>query len=131
MLKENPDLAKLILRLSVGGMMLLHGISKITHGVSGIESSLEEVGIPGFVAYGVYVGEVLAPLMLIVGFKSRIAALVLAINMVVAVALAHPDDVLALNRHGAWAIELPAFYFFAALCIYWLGPGKYQLRFTR
>lgn len=127
MTRENPDLAKLILRLTVGGLMLFHGIAKIGKGVSGIANMLENEGLPGFIAYGVYVGEVVAPLMLIVGFRARIAALIVAFNMLVAVLLAHPDDILALDSRGAWAIELAAFFFFASLAIYWLGPGKYQI----
>ena len=43
----NPDLAKLLLRLCVGGLMLFHGIFKITHGADVYVGMLESKGITG------------------------------------------------------------------------------------
>ena len=51
----NPDLAKLLLRLCVGGLMLFHGIFKITHGADMYVGMLESKGLPGLMAYGVYI----------------------------------------------------------------------------
>ena len=46
----NPDLAKLLLRLCVGGLMLFHGIFKITHGADVYVGMLESKGLPGLMA---------------------------------------------------------------------------------
>lgn len=121
------DLGKLILRLAVGGMMLLHGIAKIKGGVTPIADMLAAKGLPEFLAYGVYVGEVLAPVLIIVGFLTRPAAIILVINMLTAIAMAHSADILKLDAHGSWAIELPMFYLLGALAIALLGAGRFSL----
>jgi putative oxidoreductase len=124
-LLHNPRLGYHVLRLSVAGMMLLHGIAKLTRGVSGIEHMLAARGVPGVIAYAVFVGEVGAPLLVIAGFWVQLAALVMAVNMVVAVALVHSHDVFALGRSGGWAIELQALFLFASIAIALLArPGR-------
>jgi putative oxidoreductase len=119
------DSGKLMLRLLVGVLLLLHGIAKMKGGVDGIVQMVSGAGFPGVFAYLVYVGEVLAPLLIIVGLWTRPAALVATINMVVAVLLTQPDKVFALNKFGGWAIELEGFYLFGALAIALLGAGRF------
>jgi putative oxidoreductase len=121
------DAGKLLLRIALGVMILLHGIAKITKGVSGIEGMLTSHGLPGFLAYGVYIGEVLAPILLIVGFYSRIAALIIAVNMVVAIVLAHAKDIFAIGPQGGWAIELQGMFLFTAIAIMLIGPGRFSI----
>ena len=121
------DIGKLVLRLTVGGLILLHGLAKVTGGVSGISGMLAGVGLPASLAYGVYVGEVLAPLVVIIGFYSRIGALVIAVNMLFAIGLVHTKDVFALNQGGGWAIELQAFFLLTALVVFLIGPGRYAV----
>ena len=118
---------KLVLRVSLGALLLLHGIAKITKGVSGIEGMVQGAGLPAFVAYGVYVGEVLAPVMLILGLYARAAAGVVLVNMVVAVYLVHQGDLLKLNAQGGWALELQAFYFVTAFAVLLFGPGRFSV----
>lgn len=125
---HNPDIGKLILRLALALMMLLHGLAKLNHGVAWIIAALQGMGLPGFLAYGVFIGELLAPMMVLVGYQMRIGALLIVGNMCVAIVLAHRSDILALNATGGWAIELQAFYLFVALALVFLGPGKYALR---
>ena len=48
------DAGKLVLRLAVGVLMLLHGIHKLLHGVDGIAGMLAGMGLPAFLAYGNY-----------------------------------------------------------------------------
>lgn len=50
---QNADLGKLILRLTLGLLLLLHGIAKLENGVGWISGSLQGYGLPGFLAYGV------------------------------------------------------------------------------
>jgi putative oxidoreductase len=121
------DLGKLVLRLTVGILTLLHGLAKVSAGVAGISGMLAGVGLPASLAYGVYVGEILAPLIVIIGFYSRIGALVIAVNMAFAIGLAHMKDVFALNQGGGWAIELQAFFLFSALAVALIGPGRYAV----
>lgn len=121
------DIGRLILRLVLGVCVLLHGIAKLLHGVSGISGMLAGAGLPGFLAYGVYVGEVIAPILVILGFYSRIGAWVIVINMLFALGLVHMGEVLSLGRSGGWAIELQAMFLFTAVALALLGPGRYAI----
>lgn len=125
------DIGKLILRLNVGGMMIFHGISKAIYGIDGVRSMVESMGVPGFVVYGVYVGEILAPLMLIIGFQVRIASAVLIINMLVAIIAVTGGNIFAINGTGGWVIEPQAWYIFGALSIIFLGSGRFALDIKR
>lgn len=125
------DWGKLILRCSIGGLLLFHGINKIFAGIGGIAGMLEKSGLPGFIAYGVYVGEIIAPLMILLGLYPRVAGAVLAFNMVVAVLLAHSSDILALGQHGGWAIELPMLYVLGAVALVFLGGGRISVPVVR
>ena len=124
-MNKNIDLGILILRITLGGLMLFHGIAKIIYGIDGIQGMLTAKGLPGFIAYGVYVGEIIVPLLLIIGFRTRIAALIFAFNMLVAMLLAHAGDILTLSKHGGWAVELIALFLFGALALFFTGAGKY------
>lgn len=123
---SNADLAKLVLRLALGGLILLHGIAKLKNGVGFIEGMLASRGLPGAIAYLVYVGEVLAPVLLLIGLWTRAAAFVVLGNMLVALALVHMADLSKLNDTGGWAIELQAMYIAVALALMLLGAGRYS-----
>src|SRR3546814_15157272 len=69
------DAGKLVLRLSVGVLMLLHGIHKLLHGVDGIGGMLAGMGLPTVPAYGVYLGAVVGPLLVTLGLYNRLGAL--------------------------------------------------------
>ena len=118
------SLGKLVLRLAVGGVVLLHGIAKLRNGVGFIEGVATQHGLPSFIAYGAYLGEVLGPLLMIAGFYARIGALLVAGNMVFAIALVHMGQLGQLNDQGGWAIELQALMLFGAIASMLLGPGK-------
>ena len=120
------DAGKLILRLALGALILLHGIAKLASGIDGITGMVTSAGLPDWVAYGVYVGELVAPLMVITGWFSRIGAGIIAVNMVFALALAHRSDIFELNNTGWRALELQAMFLAAALAIACLGPGRYS-----
>lgn len=124
---ENADLGKLIVRLTLGGLLLFHGVSKLFNGIGFIESQLISHGLPAVLAYGVYIGEVIAPLMLILGYQTKIGALIVVVNMVVAIALVHSNQLMSLAGNGGWALELQGFFLFIALAVVFLGPGRYKL----
>ena len=121
------DIGKLVLRLTLGVLILLHGIAKVFGGTAGVAKMLEGIGLPGFFAFGVYVGEVLAPLLVMLGFYTRAGAALIVVNMLFAVALAHRGELFDLTRTGGWALELQAFYLFTALAIALMGPGRFSI----
>ena len=121
------DIGKLILRLTLGILMLLHGISKITGGVSGIEKMLQGIGMPGTFALGAYIGEVLAPILVLIGFYSRVGAALIVVNMLFAIGLAHRADLFLLGNSGGWTLELQGFFMFTALALMLTGPGRISI----
>ena len=121
------DLGKLVLRLSLGILVLLHGIAKLTGGIGGIVGMVEGAGLPGMLGYGALVGEVLGPLMLILGFHARIGAALVAINMLFAIGLAHMGELATLTEQGGWALELQGMFLFTAIALVFLGPGRWSV----
>ncbi|HET7527865.1 MAG TPA: DoxX family protein, partial [Burkholderiaceae bacterium] len=106
-------------------LMLFHGASKLMNGIGGLPGMVSALGVPGFLAYAVYLGEVVAPLFVLSGFFVAPAALVMAINMIVAVSLAHVPQLFTLNaRTGGYALELQAFFFFGSIAIALLAPRR-------
>ena len=121
------DIAKLILRIMVGGLLIFHGISKIVHGIDFIGGSLTAHHLPTFIAYGVYVGEVLAPLFVIAGLWTRLSALVVVIDLVAAILLVRLPFVFTMSKSGGWGMEQDAFFLLGALVICLIGPGRLRL----
>lgn len=124
---SHEDLGRLLLRLAVGGLMLFHGVHKLIGGIDGIAGMLAAKGLPGFIAYGVLVGEVLCPVLIILGIFTRPAALVLAFTMIVAWLMVGTGETFALDAVGAWAIESLVYFFIGALAIACLGAGRFAL----
>ncbi|MGD2054269.1 MAG: DoxX family protein [Gammaproteobacteria bacterium] len=129
-LLHNDALGKLILRLTVGVLTLFHGVEKITNPgtVDYIGGVLANSGLPSILAYGVYVGEVIAPLMIILGIYCRYGAMLIVVNMVFAVLLMHTGDIFSLTDHGGWRLELQGFYLFGAVAIMFLGSGSQAVK---
>ncbi|MCK6371464.1 MAG: DoxX family protein [Gammaproteobacteria bacterium] len=121
------DSGKLVLRLALGALFLLHGIAKLRNGIGGIVGMVEGAGLPGAAAYGVYLGEVLGPLLVIAGWYARIGAGLIAVTMLVAIGLAHRDEIFLLGPTGGWALELQGMFLFSALALALLGPGRYAV----
>lgn len=124
---KNNDLGLLVVRVSFGLLMLLHGIAKLQHGTGFIADLLSSFGLPSGIAYGVYIGEIIAPLMLILGYKTRIATLIIAFTMVVAGYLVHSADFFSLSETGGWALELVGLFFFGTLALFFTGGGRYSI----
>jgi putative oxidoreductase len=127
---RQDSLGKLILRLTVGILILFHGIHKLRHpdSLEGIRKMLGGISLPELLAFGVYVGEVIGPLMVIIGFYSRLGGLLIAGNMVFALVLAHRAQLFTLTSTGGWSLELQAFYLFCGLAVLFLGSGRFALR---
>lgn len=123
----SDEFGKLILRLSVGGMLLLHGIGKLIHGIAPIERMVVANGLPAILAWGVYLGEVLAPALIILGIYTRLGGLIATISMGFAIMLAHRPEIGQLNAMWGWRIELQGLFFFGSLAIVFLGAGRYSI----
>ena len=126
-MNNQVDLGKLVLRVTLGVLVLLHGIAKLRGGVDPIVGMVTAAGLPGFIAYGAYLGEVLGPLMLIAGFYARIGAVLVMINMAFAIGLAHMGELGQLNQSGGWALELQGMFIGTAIAVALLGPGRFSV----
>lgn len=124
---NRDDLGKLVLRLAVGILLLLHGIAKVKNGIGWMAGPLAGIGLPAFVGYGAYLGEVVAPLLAIAGKYTRLAGLVIAFNMLMAVVVARRDSILALNRGGGWDIELEVLFLAGGVMLFLFGAGRLSL----
>jgi len=121
------DLGKLVIRFALGLLVLLHGIAKIKGGVAGISGMVTGIGLPPWFAYGVYVGEIIAPIMVVIGLYSRVGAFIIFVNMIFAVALVHRPELFSLGKQGGYALELQAMFMFTALALTFMTPGRYAL----
>ncbi|CAB5514303.1 hypothetical protein LMG26857_03362 [Achromobacter anxifer] len=121
---HKPDHAYLILRIVLGVLIGMHGIAKLSKGVTGIEGMLTGAGVPAFIAYGVYIGELVAPALLILGLFVAPAALIIAFNMVVAIALAHSGQVFDLSKNGGLALELQYLFLTCSVVVALLAPPR-------
>jgi putative oxidoreductase len=109
-LHPRDDQGKLVLRVILAVLLLFHGVSKLMGGIGFITGMLEKAGLPGVFGYAVYIGEVVAPLMILFGIFTRAAALIVVVNMIVALLLVHTSQFFTLNEQGGWALELQGMY---------------------
>jgi putative oxidoreductase len=123
----NENTGKLALRLMLGILILMHGISKLTSGIDWMDDMLTASGLPVFFKYGVYVGELVAPALVILGFYTRAGAWLIAVNMLFAIGLAHWDEVFAFDQRGAFVIEKQYLFMFSAIALALIGPGRYAI----
>ena len=111
----------------MAGLLLLHGIAKLQHGLGDVATSLERFHIPAFIGYAVYLGEVVGPILVIVGLWTRPAALLAFANMAVALLLGHPRELFEMTTHGGLLLEVQWLYLLGALAVALLGAGRYSL----
>lgn len=126
-LPANDAFGKLLLRVLIGGIMLPHGIAKLGGGAERIAGMISGMGLPGFLGYAVLIGEIVAPLMMIAGFYARAGALLVTINMIVAIALVHASQIFSLTDNGGLALELQFLLLFGAVASMLLGPGRHAI----
>lgn len=105
--------------------MFLYGVHKLFDGYSGVTRNVVKEGWPEWMAHGVLVGELIAPLMILVGWYSRIGGILVAGTMLVSLYLAHGWDSFDLNKHGGLDSDLNMLFLAGSLAIAFVGPGKY------
>jgi len=127
---RSEDIAKFILRITVGLLMLFHGVAKLVNlqTLDFIKNQLEGIGMHPIFAYGVYVGEIVAPLLIILGIYSRFGGFLIFVNMLFAIILVHTNDLLSLTEHGGWRLELQALFLVGGLIIMLIGSGRYAIK---
>ena len=125
--KRRHNAGLLLLRVTVGGLMLFHGVHKVQNGIGWLPTALTERGLPEFLAPGIYLGEVVAPLLLIIGWFARASGLLIAVTMALAVYIKHPDAWMTIGRHGQWGIELQWMFGACAVAAALLGPGQWRI----
>jgi putative oxidoreductase len=123
----SDDLGKLIARLSVSVLLLFHGGYKLLNGIEPIKHSVTGHHLPESIAYGVYLGELVGPILVTIGFFSRIGGALIAINMIVAVYLTSMHQLLAVKPGGGYALELETFYLIGGLCVILSGAGRFSV----
>ncbi|MEM9362196.1 MAG: DoxX family protein [Bacteroidota bacterium] len=110
-----------LLRILPSAMMLTHGFPKLQKLLSGNTEFANPIGIgeaPSL--FLTVIGEFLCPILIIIGFKTRWAAIPAAITMAVAAFVVHGSDPLGKK-------ELALLYLICFVVIYLLGPGKYSI----
>jgi putative oxidoreductase len=122
----NSDLGLLIIRVTLGGIIFFHGFHKLTHGLDEQIGDLVSGGLPGQLIYFVYVSEVLAPVLIVLGVLTRLSSVsIIATMIVVFYVLPFP---IGLDAHGALTIESQLFFLLLPIALFFTGPGRYTLK---
>lgn len=125
---RSTDFGLLLLHIALGGLMLFHGMHKLIYGVGFIGDMLAAIGLPSFIAYGSLLAELVASLMIICGIWTRLASVVFAGNMVVAILMAHASEMFSLSpMTGGLVIELPLLYLLGAAVLCLTGGGRFAV----
>lgn len=116
--------AALLLRLTLGVALIAHGLMKVfVFTLPGTVGFFQSLGLPGFLAYLVVLVELLGGLALVLGFRTRVAALA-AVPVLLGAAWVHaPNGWMFSNPNGGW--EFPVFWAAALLVQSLLGDGAY------
>jgi len=117
----------LLLRVSIASTMLIYGISKLVYGIDFISGLIAQYGLPPFLSYGVYVGEIMAPILIIMGYRTKLAGLVFAINCFVATLMVQLPNLFKLNEFGGWEIGPLFIYTLFGIALFLIGAGKYSV----
>ncbi len=116
-IRYHKAMGMLLVRLAAGVVFLNHGWMKLGN-LMGVRSFFSGLGLPAETAIFIAVIEVVGGIMLILGIAPRIAALVLGVEMIVAL-------ILVAIPHGAY--ELEVMLAAAALAVFLVGGGRYAL----
>ena len=116
-------LALLALRLVLGAIMIAHGAQKIFGGMPHFMGMLQNMGIPPIMAYLVVTAEFIGGILLIVGLLTRLAALFIFVDMLVAVSKVHLKN----GLKGPGGYEFPMICGIVAFALIFLGAGPISL----
>ena len=123
------EFAPLVVRIIAGIIMAAHGFQKLQAGPGNFGEFLAQLGVPlpTLMGYVVTLVELVGGILLIVGLFSRLAALLLTIDLVVAILLVKVNvGLIAPAQQGAGA-ELDLALIAGFLVILFAGPGSLSL----
>ena len=123
--KQNIGL--LILRVTIALTMLIYGITKLIFGIDFIKDLFTIHGLPSFLSYGIYIGEIVAPILIIIGFRTKLAGLIFAFNCFIAIIMVQLPNLLKLNEFGGWSIAPIFIYMIFGISLIFTGAGKYAI----
>ena len=119
--KNYNDLALAILRIGTSAMMLAHGIPKIERLFAEVIQFPDPLGIGASTSLAlVLIGEVVGPLFVLFGFRTKLAAIFPIATMLVAFFFVHLNDPFGKQ-------EKALLFLMAFLVIFLAGPGKYSI----
>jgi putative oxidoreductase len=101
------EVSTFILRLVLGATFFIHGLVKFQGGIENIVGWFDSIGLPGVLAYGVAVVEMVGGLALIIGLGSRIVSglfVLLMLGATVKVKLA--GGFLGNGQGAGWELDL-------------------------
>lgn len=78
-------IVSVIMRVVMGIIFVYHGVAKFQMGLGNVEAWFGSLGIPGFLAYGVAVLELVGGIMFIVGLFTRYVSAVFVVMLVGAI----------------------------------------------
>lgn len=113
-------LGLLVLRLALGTVMIAHGYQKVFGGMPQFMGMLSHMGIPAWMGYLTAAAEFGGGIFLVVGFLTRLAALAILIDMLVAIAKVHLQHGLFAKNGG---FEFPMVCAAAAFSLIFSGAG--------
>lgn len=121
---KNPlikDIGLAFFRIAVSAMMLTHGLPKFQKLISGNFEFGDPIGIGATPSlFLAVIGEFICPILIILGFKTRLMAIPTAITMAVAAFIVHGGDDFGTK-------EKALFYLVAFVTIILVGPGKFSV----
>lgn len=122
--------AALTLRLSLGVMLLAHGLMKVlVFTLPGTAQFFGSVGFPGWLAYVVVALEIGGGILLLLGVATRITALAMIPIMLGAMSVHWANGWVFSAPNGGW--EYPALLAILMVVQALLGPGAYALGAAR
>ena len=123
---QNTAYAALILRLSLGTILIAHSLLKaLVFTVPGTVQFFSSVGFPGWMAYPVIAGEIIGGVLLLGGILTRWVALALLPIMLGVLSVHLHNDWVFSAPNGGW--EYPAFLTVALIVQALLGPCAFAL----
>jgi putative oxidoreductase len=123
-LEKLKPLALLLLRCGIGLIFLVHGYAKLTHIPQWLQN-FEKMAFPSYFAYIAGVLETFGGLLLVIGFFTRIAGLLLAIEMAIAIWRVHFHSVFVVHDY-----EFPLALGLGALALAAVGAGVISLDYA-
>ncbi len=115
------NLALAVLRVSFSGILLTHGIPKISMLFENPGAFPDPIGIGSTVTLILAIlTEVVAPILIIIGFKTKIAAITVVATMAAAAFVVHAQDSFGVK-------EKALLFMFGFIVIALAGAGKYSV----